>query len=230
MKIQGSKLKQGEEPKKTALYEFREPRTISFLEKHTGETVDVSFRLKGEQKGFYAEEYRPATISKDGAKVLDITAFILDEAGETKTCGWYLFDVKTDVGGEDDIFHMWEQWTEGLQYLKNSVLNYLQGYRTQQHIGVITRHFDTERMDREIASRKERIAEMESQARRTLAGRKKLLEKPALKKETELLENVRNQFFFYWENGSLRRCPFEVRILTEKAPGKFHYCLTAEIS
>ncbi len=227
MHIQGIKLKKGQEPQRSSLYEIKEERVIHFKEKKSAENVDIEFVLTGKQKGFYAEEYRPATIAEEGAKLIDITAFIIDESAEK--CKWYVYDVKKDVGGEDDIFHLYEQWQDGVKYLKKSVLEYLEDYQMEEHVGVMTRHFDEERISKAISLRENKIAEIKELAYKSLAGRKMLPEKPKLEAEKKLLTDVLNRKFFYKERNTLQCYNFDVVILTERNQDDFIGCLTVEM-
>ncbi len=153
MHIQGRKLKTGKEPQKGVLNEFSDSRTITFREQEAGDIVDVEYQLNENKKGYFSEEYRPDTIAKKDAKVIDLTAFIIDE--NEKKCYWWLYDVKKDVGGQDVIIHLCEQWKASYQYLNNSVLNYMEdmGMKIVGNMGVITRNFDMERIKSEFISR-----------------------------------------------------------------------------
>ena len=108
MRIQGRKLKGDREPQKTVLNEFSKSRTIVFWENETRDRVDVVYLLGENDRGFYSQEYRPDTVAKEDAKIIDITAFVINE--EKRTCRFKLCDVKKDVGGEDVVRHLCQQW------------------------------------------------------------------------------------------------------------------------
>ncbi len=228
MHIQGIRLKSGKIPQKGTLHEITEKSTIEFREKNSSETVDICFNPTVQQKAFYAEEYRPATIAREDANVIDITACIIDEGA--RGCNWYLYDVKKDVGGEDVIFHLCAQWQAGLKYLKNSVLNYLEDFQFEEHIGVMTRQFDELRIAKAVASRESRISQIEQLAPRSLAGRKMLTAKPKLEAEKKLLAEVYDRKFLYMENGVSTCYHFEVVILEEGKPGEYRGELTVEMA
>ena len=79
MHIHGRRLKKGREPIKGVLNEFSDSRVITFTEQEVGDVVDVEYRLNENEKGYFSEEYRADTISKEDAKAVDITAFIINE-------------------------------------------------------------------------------------------------------------------------------------------------------
>ncbi len=227
MHIQGIKLKKGQVPQKGSLYQIKENYVISFKEKGSSENVDIQFELAGEQTGFYAEEYRPNTIAKEGANVIDITAFIIDEGAQK--CNWYVFDVKKDVGGEDVIFHLCEQWQAGLKYLKNSVLVYLEDFKMEEHIGVITRQFDEARIAKAISLRESKIKKIDDFPSETIVGRKMRMERPKIEAEKNLLKHILNRKFFYKENGISKCYTFEVLILAEKTQNDYFYSMMIEM-
>lgn len=223
MRIQGIRLLRDREPQKGSIYEFADNRTIRFLDNHDTDVTDVSYELKEKQRGFFAEEYRPVTIAKENAKVVDITAFVMDD--EVKKCTWYLYDVKESVGGEDVISHLYEQWQAGLTYLKYSVLAYLEEYTFDRHLGVITRSFDERRIKREKESKSEKIEEIKKMASLSLAGAKRKVTIPMLQAEERLLENMLERKFIYHTKEYDEEYDVDIRISKEAEPGKYYYCL-----
>lgn len=227
MHIQGRKLKKGKEPQKGVLNEFSDSRIITFREQEIRDVVDIEYKIKENEKGFFSEEYRPDTVAKEDAKVIDITAFIINE--ENNICYWWLYDLKKDVGGQDVIRHLCQQYQAAYRYLNNSVLSYLtdMSMETKGKIGVITRNFDTSRIQTEFESLDEMIKEMEENAKHTmiLAKRKASVRLPALREERVLLQNILNRKVCFRCAGKDMEFPFDVKISTERINGEYYYHL-----
>lgn len=192
MHIQGRKLKKGKVPQKGVLNEFTDSRIITFTEQEVGDVADIEFQLDENEKGYFAEEFRPDTIAKEDAKVIDITACIISE--KDGACYWWLYDLKKDVGGQDVILHLCGQWRDAYQYLNNSVLNYLadDSMEIRGNIGVITRNFDTARIQAEFEKLDATVREMENDVNQKviLAKRKASVRLPVLRETRNLLKNV----------------------------------------
>lgn len=225
MHIQGRRLKSGKEPQKGVLNEFSDSRIITFTEPENGDVVDVEYQIDELEKGYFAEEYRPATIAKEDAKAVDITAFIINE--EKSICRWWLYDVKKDVGGQDVIMHLCQQWQAAYQYLNNSVLNYLSDddIEVKGNIGVITRNFDTNRIKTEFESLDEKIKEAEKDSGRTLvlAKRKAGMRLPVLRGKRDLLKDILNKRVCFRCAGKDMEFTFDVRISTERMKGEYYH-------
>lgn len=224
MHIQGRKLKEGKEPQKGVLNEFTDSRIITFTEPEVGDVVDVEYQLTEGDKGYFAEEYRPDTIAKEDAKVIDITACIINE--KAGMCYWWLYDLKKDVGGQDVIWHLCEQWQAAYSYLSNSVLNFLIDIPIEPigSIGVITRNFDTNRIQAEFEKLDETIKEMEENAKQTviLARKKSDVRLPALRVTRDLLKNILNKKVCLRCSGRDLEFMFDVRICEERDNGVYY--------
>lgn len=189
MYIHGKRHKDGQNYK-TSMYEFEKSIFIRFEEKKTKDVVDIVLELSEKERGFYSEEFRPESIKSDEAKANDITAFKVND--ESKEVKYLILDVKKDVGGEDVIEHLCEQWNSGYKYLYNSYINYLDDYSVDGNIGVVTRHFDEDRISNQIEKKKELIDNC-SKISNTIAGAKYRSEIPKLKKQIEWLELFLNK-------------------------------------
>lgn len=225
MHIQGRKLRQGKEPQKGVLNEFTDNRVITFTEPETGDVVDVEYQLDKNDKGYFSEEYRPDTIAKRDANVIDITACIINE--ETGMCDWWLYDVKKDVGGQDVIMHLCEQWQAAYRYLNNSVLNYLvdSSIESTGNIGVITRNFDTDRIRAEFGKLDETIKEIERDTEQAvpLAKRKAGVRLPDLRLTRDLLKNILNGKVCFCCAGKDMEFEFDVKISTKRDKEEYYY-------
>lgn len=149
MAIRARKLKEGEIPEKTGLYEVRDSCNIAVEEKQADNSCDwviLEYDVESGDVGYFAKEYRPAGIQKTGAKVIDITAVLQKDKG--KCVRWHLYDIKDTLAGEHTVVQLYNQWNFGLQYLQQSILDQMPEHLEIPNLGVITRYYDEERMQR----------------------------------------------------------------------------------
>lgn len=215
-------------PIKGSLHIVEESRSILFEEKNTKDRVNINCSLKKGQYGVYSEEYLPETVMGEGHKRADITALVMDE--DENIGNLYLADVKSDIGGEDVIFHLCEQWQDGLKYMNHGIICYLNdSFEMHEKLMVITRNFDTERIKKEIGGRKRRIEELKSNSLNMLSARKQLAVGGAkMQKEMELLGRFVQKKFIYKEGKQEREYIFSIGILEEKR-GRFEYDLEVSL-
>lgn len=227
MRIQGRRLKSGKEPQKTVLNEFSESRTIAFWENETRDRVDVVYLLAENDRGFYSQEYRPGTVAREDAKIIDITAFVINE--EKKTCRFKLCDVKKDVGGGDVVRHLCQQWQASYQYLYHSVLAYLDDDTdVQGELGAITRNFDVGRMERELSSLREKMEKIspDQEKPQMLSRRKGQMAYPALRETAGLLEKVLQGKISFRMAGQDVELPLRIYHSTCREPQEYYCTLT----
>lgn len=168
------------------LYLIRKRREISFIEPQkddVGDEIKILYELKDDEYGVFAKEYRPGFINKYNCKKADILILVIDEI-QKKFSSWIL-DVKVSLGGEDTIFHLLEQLCDSYKH-KNSLASYLSDYEEQEHIGFITRDYQTERIRNEIASREEYILREKENMSRMSSTAKIPVQIQLLKKFKEL--------------------------------------------
>lgn len=227
MHIQGRKLKNGEKPQKNVLYEFTDSRVITFKELEVGDVADVEYQLDDNEIGYFAEEYRAATVAKEGAKVVDITAFVIDE--QAHICCWWLYDVKKDVGGRDVIQHLCEQWETAYRYLNNSVLSYLidTPMKITGNIGVITRNFDTGRIQGEFEKLDEKIKKIENDSgeSKNLAKGKSIAALRIFYAQRKWLKDMLDKKVCFRCAGNDVELPLNVKISEERNNGEYYYRL-----
>lgn len=228
MHIQGRNLKNGKMPQKGVLNKFSDSRIITFIEPETGDAVDVVYQIEADETGYFSEEYRPVTIAKDGAKVIDITAFIINE--KENMCYWWLYDLKKDVGGQDVILHLCQQWQAAYKYLYHSVLSYLvdDSIETRGKLGVITRNFDTDRIQAEFESLDKKIREMENESKQIepLAKRKgRVGSLPTARKKRDLLKHILHKKICFRCAGKDMKFDLDVKISTQRAKEEYYYQL-----
>lgn len=68
MQLQGRKPPKDGNIQKTIMYKYDKSVEITFCEKETKDIVKVSINLNNNEKGFYAEEYRPESVDANGSK------------------------------------------------------------------------------------------------------------------------------------------------------------------
>lgn len=226
-KIKGRKWR-STSPIKGNLNEVDKDMTIRFSEEQQDGTCDIvnlKFELKEEQYGEYAEEFLPDTVTKVGHNVIDITALLVDEINQKGI--WYLLDVKADIGGEDVIFHLMEQWKCAYQYLRNSVLNYVSPIEFSDNLGIVTRNFDEQRVKKAIEQKENVIDDCDGKAIKSIAEAKKRKDNIKLKQEVKYLSDFLDRKFYYKD--SLESRCFTFRVIMESTEDKKEYKSDVEI-
>lgn len=175
MGIKARRLKASEIPERISLYEVRESREIVVEEEHSDDSRDqviMEYCVEGNTVGYFAHEYRPSDVPKEGAKIIDITAVMLNHA--EKYVRWHLYDVKATLAGAKTVVKLYNQWNAGLQYLQKDVLDQIPEYEAIPDLGVITRIYDEQRMVRLRNDYQKHCHEIENNPQRlSLAQRKK---------------------------------------------------------
>lgn len=224
MRLKGRLWKTGKPVSGNTLYELRTSQTVPFEEMHedgSRDTVDVEFQIKESQRGFYAKEYRPPFIDENGCRKADILTLVIDETQQR--CKSSIYDVKADVGGEDVIFKLIEQWCDSIHH-KNSLIESLRGYEETQEIGVITRQYDEARIRATIDKKTEKRNEL-TNGPDTIAKAKVKQQVWKLDEELKKLTLFQEgKFTFYSETYS-----YAVHILRMRAPGDYHYDLRCDL-
>lgn len=142
------KLKTSETPEKGKLYEVRSNREIPIEEEQTDGSMDqtiLKYDMQNGDVGYCAKEYLPDGLEKNGAKRIDITALMVNNA--KKCVRWHLYDMKANLIGKDIVVKLCNQWDAGLTYLQQSILCEFPGYAQTPDLGVITRDYDRKRME-----------------------------------------------------------------------------------
>ncbi len=173
--INAVKLKPARIPEKTQLYEIGYSCHILVEERQSDSTLDqvvMEYRVEPGDIGYFGKEYRPSDVEKTGAKVIDITAAMLNH--EKKCIRWHLYDIKDTLAGENTIVKLYSQWNSSLHYLERSILTHLPEYSITPDLGVITRSYSKERMERLRDDFQRKCDEMvKDQNGMTLSQRKK---------------------------------------------------------
>lgn len=149
MEIKANRLKSSKKPEKGKLYEIRDNCEIEVTEDQEDGSRDIvilKFCVEAESVGYFAQEYLPDGIKKEGAKRIDVTAVMLDDT--KKYIRWYLYDLKDTLAGASTTVKLYNQWNAALKYLRQNVLQQKTGYTAEPNLGVITRNYDKDRMKR----------------------------------------------------------------------------------
>ncbi|MCM1046223.1 MAG: hypothetical protein NC417_12005 [Candidatus Gastranaerophilales bacterium] len=120
-------------------------------EKHTNsDTLDraiLHYTLKNGERAYFSKEYIPEGMSKVGAKKPDITA-ILESSAERKA-KWYIYDLKDTVINTKTVVKLCDQWHCGIEHIEEQYLNDLEEYRIESSLGVITRFWSCDMLQKE---------------------------------------------------------------------------------
>lgn len=160
IKIRFKILQSGDDYQKNVLYQICSSMILKFIEHHahTSEVVYLDYKLKENQFGIYANEYRDPSVEKEGSKTADILACVVDE--ESKTINTFLADVKSNISAFSDnllrdgamltaikeVRDFTAQIYEERLY-KNSLFIYYkaQNYQETENFCIITKNFEPEK-------------------------------------------------------------------------------------
>lgn len=145
---------------KSKLYKVNGNCTVEFIEEQQlgKDIVNLEYHLEDKEYGIYANEYRRPDTLKDGGKVADILACVVDE--RTKEIYSYIFDVKRNISAfSDDLSResaMITAINEVRDFIKQlhvemlhkeSFLLYYKddGYKENMKLGIVTSSFEPEK-------------------------------------------------------------------------------------
>lgn len=212
MAINALKLRKNSRPERTKLYEFDESRDIVVVDRQSRDQVVLEYCMGKDEIGYFAEEYRPEGVQKEGAKLIDITAVWLDC---TKKYGrWHLYEMKGALAVEHTAVQLCNQWNAGLQYLQKNILEQLSEYSMSPDLGVIARTYDEERMKRIRDDYQRDCDEIENTRKKaTLAQRKKGMDIVKYRAVLKACQTILNRKF-QAENGN---AAYEIHIRSQGA-------------
>lgn len=200
MKFNGKRIKEDGKYQKHEAYKISQNRTICFKEEQEDgsvDTVELEISLGENQEAIFSEEYKPKMI--DVSKMVDITVFLyyitekqcIDTDGQACL---YLYDVKDTIGGKDVIFHLIEQWKAGI----TSALDFTRYIGdTKYRIGVITRDYNVERVEKEITKCEEEIKKLDfREDMPKLIMAKNSSRKMVAIQELKILKDFKNMAFY----------------------------------
>lgn len=150
--MKAKELEQGMSYEKSKMYWFDRPMDIAVEEKHDNGTLDrtiLHYTVRDGDRAYFSEEYLPEGMSKDGVKKPDITS-ILENSTE-KRVKWYLYDMKDTVIKADTALKLCNQWHSGIEHIESRYLSGLSGYAIESSLGVISRFWSREMLQKEKA-------------------------------------------------------------------------------
>lgn len=215
--LNGRKIREKDEIQKNTLYriEHATRQPIPFVEHQKEKNgkpahkdyVDIYFDLKETQYGLYGNEYRPEFLDKTAVKTADILALCIDETNHKFAS--YVFDVKESTNGSETIYKALEQIQSSIRF-KNDIIQYLNEYQEQAHIGVITGDYDKEKIKNEIDKIHDEIektkTELQSLSSMPIAGKMRW---QILKQEEKY--RVLNEFYEQKMRFGEQTIPIEIR-------------------
>lgn len=171
IRVQMKKWDAAKPEQKNILYRINQSQTVLFKEDHEvrekqkktaqleqSETVQLQYCLSGGQYGIYAREYRGQVTEKDGCKVADILACVVDEPG--KMIFSTICDVKRNISAFSDdlqkdnamltavkeVRDFIEQLRAGVLH-KNSFMLYYHAddFQERERLGIVTKSFEPEK-------------------------------------------------------------------------------------
>lgn len=145
---------------KSKLYKVNGNCTVQFIEEQQlgKDIVNLEYHLEDEQYGIYANEYRRPDTLKDGGKVADILACVVDE--RKKEIYSYIFDVKRNISAFSDDLSKESAMITAINEVrdfikqlhaeilhKESFLLYYKddGYKENMKLGIVTSSFEPEK-------------------------------------------------------------------------------------
>ncbi len=157
--MKAQKLKQEMDYSKTVMYWFDCSRDITLEEEqpanHTLDRVVLHFTVRDGERAYFSKEYVPVGMSKKDTKKPDITA-ILENNTERKV-KWYIYDLKDTVINTKTVLKLCSQWHSGIEHIEEQYLNSLDGYSIERSLGVITRYWNRDMLQKEKVAYMEKI-------------------------------------------------------------------------
>ena len=148
---------------KSKLYKIVSNGNVQFIEEQENgkDIVNMEYCLENEQYGIFAKEYRRPDTLKDGGKVADVLACIIDE--EKKRIYSLIFDVKRDISAFSDDLTKPDAMIVAIKEVrdfikqiraeilhKESFLLYYkdEGYVEKAEVGIVTSSFEPEKFQK----------------------------------------------------------------------------------
>lgn len=111
--------------------------------------------LKENDKAYFSEEYLPVGMRKEGVRKPDITAIIENSA--SKKIKWFIYDMKDTVINAKVAGKLCSQWHVGIEHISKEYLEEKMEYQIENSVGVITRYWDKDKLQKDIDGYKERL-------------------------------------------------------------------------
>ncbi len=148
--MKAQRLRQDIGYNKTVMYWFDRTMDITVEEKQKNNTLDktiLHFTVREGDKAYFSNEYVPVGTKKESTKKSDIIA-ILENSAERKV-KWYVYDMKDTVIDAKVALKLCSQWHSGIEHIEGQFLNSLNGYSVESSLGVISRYWDRDMLQKE---------------------------------------------------------------------------------
>ncbi len=157
--MKAQKLRQGKGYDNRVMYCFDCSMDITVEEKQPNtNTLDraiLHYIVRDGDKAYFSKEYVPIGMSKKDTKKPDITA-IMESSAERKV-KWYIYDIKDTVINTKTVLKLCSQWHSGIEHIEEQYLNDLDGYGIESSLGVITRYWNKDMLQKEKDAYMEKI-------------------------------------------------------------------------
>lgn len=151
----------GKEITKGQLFKIRKPEQITVIEQNANVNQRVYIDLKISDKknfAYFGEEWKGEYAPGLNIKKPDIFVIYFDDREDvSKKVKAYILDLKKDVGGDEVITHLIEQWQDGYKHC-NTITQYYNDVNIE--FGVICDNFDRERIKNSLLDKKRELEEI----------------------------------------------------------------------
>lgn len=223
--MKAHELKQETERKKSVMYCFYCSMDIPVEEKQKDNTLDrtiLHYMLRDGDKAYLSEEYLPEGMSKEGVKKPDITA-ILESSAERRV-KWYIYDMKDTVIKSETALKLCNQWHSGIEHIESQYLNDLDGYSIESSLGVISRYWCKEKLQKEKDNCEKKINQQDGEV--LLTARKSKTELNKYRQKVKAIQFILDGIFVY-ENETGERMSYGIHHIHMTTADKITY--TAEM-
>ncbi len=149
--MKAQRLRQDIGYNKTVMYWFDRSMDITVEEKQketsTLDRTILHFTVRDGDRAYFGNEYVPVGTEKGSTKKPDITA-ILESSAERKV-KWYVYDMKDTLIRADTVLKLCNQWHKGIEHIEEQYLNSLDGYSVESSLGVISRYWDRDMLQKD---------------------------------------------------------------------------------
>ncbi|MCM1189495.1 MAG: hypothetical protein NC541_09380 [bacterium] len=191
--MKAQKLKPGKTHNRTAMYWFDYSRDIIVEERQT-DTLDrviLHYTVRDGDKAYFSEEYIPEGTPQEKTKKPDVTA-ILENVTETKV-KWYIFDLKDTVIHAKTALKLCNQWHSGIEHIEEQYLSELDGYSVEGSLGVITRYWSRELLQKEKDTYEEKINRTDENT--LLTARKSMAKRNEYRQRVKAIQYILDGIF-----------------------------------
>ena len=193
---------------KGQLYKIKETQTVTITEKdeNVNQRVRIHFKIS-DKKNFalYGEEWKSQYAPDSNIKKPDILAIYFDDKKNiSEKVQAYRLDLKKDVGGDEGITHLIEQWNDGYKHC-NAITQYYHNVKIK--FGVICDNFDRERIEKSLSDKRRELQEISSHKEKLMSYKLGQIEQKNTKM-IKILSDFLDNIFMLEQNEEY--CKFKV--------------------